>query len=227
MIIIALTIFILVISVVVHEVAHGWVAYKLGDQTAKSMGRLTLNPISHIDPFYTILMPILTFISFGFALGGAKPVPYNPYNLSDQKYGGLKVALGGPAANFILAVIFGLVARFIPFSFNAKIGLISAFFSQDFGFLLEQMHGSILASIFVMSIIFCFYNLLLMAFNLTPVPPLDGSKVLMPFLPYEWQVKFHRLEPYGLLILIALLYYGFFSFIMYIVVFFMRLIIGF
>jgi Zn-dependent protease len=225
--IILFAIFALIISAIFHEYAHGWVAYKLGDPTAKNAGRLTLNPIYHLDPVGSIILPLLLIISNSpFFIGWAKPVPYNPHNLRDQRYGELKVAIGGPGTNFILALIFGLVARFIALPLLLKQNLVISYLQGDYSFLLEQMQGSLIISIFVMSVIFCFINLLLMIFNLIPVPPLDGSKVLMSFLSYDWQIKMRQIEPYGLFIIIFLLFFGLFKFIWPILIFLLTLITG-
>ncbi len=149
---------VLVFSAIFHEYAHGLVAYMNGDPTAKNMGRLTFNPIPHIDPFYTILLPMMmVFLQVGFVIGGAKPVPVNPFNLQG-KYAGMKVALAGPVSNLILATFFGLIVRFVP--------AVQANSTLFLGF-----------SIIV------FINLLLAFFNLLPIPPLDGSHVLFTFFP--------------------------------------------
>lgn len=206
--------FVLVISASFHEVAHGWVAYKLGDNTAKDAGRLTLNPIAHLDPFGSVLLPLMLVMSgTPFLIASAKPVPVNPYNLSDKRYGGLKVSLAGPMSNLLLAIIFGLVARFVPLTVFVKTSLVISYFKGDFEQLFGLMQGSFVASIFVMSIVFCVINLILMIFNLVPIPPLDGSKILMPFLSADWQIRMHKIEPYGFFIIIGLLAIGAFSFI--------------
>jgi Zn-dependent protease len=106
------SIIILIFSVVVHEVSHGFTAYKLGDNTAKYQGRLTLNPLKHLEWFGSFILPIITYVSGGFILGWAKPVPYNPYNLSNQKWGEALVALAGPLSNIFIAIIFGILVRF-------------------------------------------------------------------------------------------------------------------
>lgn len=225
--IIVLTIVILIMSAVFHEYAHGWVAYKLGDNTAKSMGRLTLNPINHLDPVGSILLPILLILSgSNFVIGWAKPVPYNPYNLRDARYGDMKVALGGPGTNLILAIFFGFIARLTPMAVNMKYALVNGFLSGDNDFLMGMMSGNFMAIIFVISVIACFINLLLMIFNLVPVPPLDGSKVLMTFLPHYLQVKMHKIEPYGFFILIFLLWLGIFSILMPAIIFMFSLFTG-
>lgn len=225
--IIVYTIIVLVISVIIHEYSHGWVAYRLGDSTAKLAGRLTLNPISHLDPIGSIFLPLLLVITkANFLIGWAKPVPYNPHNLRDQKYGDLKVAIGGPGSNFIVALIFGLVARFTPLTSSVKSSIIINYFQGDYNFLLNSMNGSLLASIFILSIIIVFINLLLMIFNLIPIPPLDGSKILMTFLPYEWKIRFHQIEPYGIFIVLFFVMFGFFSLIWIPLIFIFQLLIG-
>ncbi len=178
-------------SVVVHEVSHGYVADILGDPTARFSGRLTLNPISHLDPFGSVILPLLTFFTTGFIFGWAKPVPYNPYNLQKGKYGPGIVALAGPMANFVIAIFFALFVRFGVGSFSP--------------FVIE------LAAYVVL------INLLLGFFNLIPIPPLDGSKVVASFLPYNLYQKWSRIEAvttqYSLifLFLFVFLFFGIFS----------------
>tara|TARA_B100000745_G_C20149943_1_gene394315 strand:+ start:2751 stop:3371 length:621 start_codon:yes stop_codon:yes gene_type:complete len=182
---------ILIMSVVVHEVSHGYVADILGDPTARFSGRLTLNPISHLDPFGSVILPLLTFFTTGFIFGWAKPVPYNPYNLQKGKYGPGIVALAGPMANFVIAIFFALFVRFGVGSFSP--------------FVIE------LAAYVVL------INLLLGFFNLIPIPPLDGSKVVASFLPYNLYQKWSRIEAvttqYSLifLFLFVFLFFGIFS----------------
>ena len=147
---------IIIFSAVVHEYAHAWTANQLGDPTARLEGRLTLNPLKHIDPWGTVVIPLLLMLTAGIFIGWAKPVPFNPYNLSDQKNGILKVAIAGPVSNFIIAVLFGLLLRFGVFS------------------------DPTLAS-FMTTVVFI--NIFLGLFNLIPVPPLDGSKVFHQFFP--------------------------------------------
>ncbi|MCK5416755.1 site-2 protease family protein [Candidatus Parcubacteria bacterium] len=218
---------VLLISASFHEFMHGWVAYKLGDNTAKDAGRLTMNPISHIDPVFSIILPLLLFVTNSpFLFGGAKPVPYNPYNLRDRKFGDLKVALGGPVANLILALFFGGIARILPLAEVLKYKMINFYFRHDYSSLLIEMRESFMATIFVMSIIFCFINLMLMIFNLLPIPPLDGSKIILPFLSSELKMKYYKIEPFGFFILIFLLSTGALSFIWYILLFLFQIIIG-
>lgn len=222
-----LTIIVLIMSAIMHEYAHGWMAWRLGDNTAKDAGRLTLNPIPHLDLFGSIVLPTLLAISkVGFIFGWAKPVPYNPYNLRDQKYGELKVGLAGPLSNLFLAVSFGLLVRFIPINEFIKYSLINSYLNGEDLTLLNLMSGSFIASLITISAIICFLNLVLFLFNLIPVPPLDGSKVLFAFLPFGAHETFHKLEIYGTFIILALVYFNFFRFLIPIVFFFFGLITG-
>lgn len=162
---------ILVMSVVVHEVAHGFTASYLGDPTARLQGRLSLNPLKHIDPIGSVVVPLLLFFTnAGVMFGWAKPVPVNPYNLRG-KYGDALVSAAGPLSNLCLAFVFGLMVRFgggvLPESF---------------------MHIAVLAVVI---------NIVLAIFNLVPIPPLDGSKILFSFLPYHLQNVRESLERYG------------------------------
>lgn len=186
---IVITLFSLVVllfSVIIHELAHGSVAYSLGDPTAKYEGRLTLNPLKHLDPFGSVLLPILLFISGSpFLVGWAKPVPINPYNFRDQKWGSLKVAIAGPLSNFALALVFGLLIRFTPESFFAV------------------APGMLIIFSFVVQI-----NIMLALFNLIPIPPLDGHLILFSFLPDSFQKTKAFLQQYGIFILIFLLFFG-------------------
>lgn len=172
---------VLVMSVVIHEVSHGWMAYILGDPTAKMAGRLTLNPIPHIDPVGSILVPlILAILPGGIVFGWAKPVPYNPYNLK-VKNGPAYVALAGPASNFIIAIIFSLLIRS-----GVGVSLLGA------GAL------PILSTIVLI-------NIMLGLFNLIPVPPLDGSTILFSFFPYrsKFVETFYR---YQFVIILAIIF---------------------
>ena len=197
--IIIFQIIVLVFSAIIHEYMHGWMADRLGDSTAKDAGRLTLNPIPHLDLFGSVLLPAMLVLSnVGFVFGWAKPVPFNPYNLSDKKYGSAKVALAGPLGNLIVALFFGLILRFINLP------------SQE------------LAMLFSMIVQI---NLLLMVFNLVPIPPLDGSKVVMPFLPTNMQESMLKLEKYGMFIVLLFIMFGF-SIVIPIINFLFRVIVG-
>lgn len=205
---------ILIFSVVLHEVSHGAVAYSLGDTTAKNSGRLTLNPIPHIDLFGSILLPgFLLFASYlsgggGIILGWAKPVPINPFNFRDQKYGSAKVSLAGPASNLIIALVFGLALRFL-FTLNRAEGLV-AFLGPGF----------VLALTYIVQI-----NIVLAVFNLLPIPPLDGSHLLFSLLPKSMEYIKIFLSRYGYFILLFLIFFSF-GFISSIVNAIFRLIVG-
>jgi Zn-dependent protease len=184
----ALTLLLILPAIILHEVSHGYVAYRLGDSTAKDRGRLTLNPISHIDPFGTLLLPVMMLLlSNGTtALGYAKPVPVNPnFFRGNRRWGWLLVGIAGPAMNLALAIVFGLVLRFAD-------PLIPA-----------TGAGSIVRLILEL---FTFFNLLLMFFNLIPIPPLDGSRVVQYFLPQGALAIYEQLERYGFIIVIAVLF---------------------
>lgn len=212
MLIIILSIIILVFSAILHEYAHGFVARRLGDDTAEREGRLTLNPLKHLDPFGSVMLPLLLVVMKSpFFIAWAKPVPYNPYNLRDQKFGELKVALSGPLTNFILVLIFALFIRFIPLADGVKNSLALGFLSG--GDVLALTSGSILASLVLIAIIACFINLILGLFNLIPIPPLDGSKILLVFLSNKGKQILYSLERYGFVILIFLLAFNGLSFI--------------
>lgn len=160
---------ILILSIIVHEVAHGFAAEMLGDPTARLQGRLTLNPLPHIDPLGSVLLPVLlVFTGSPFLFGWAKPVPYNPYNLRNQRWGEAIVAAAGPGVNIVLALIFGLLVRF---------------------------GGSVFTPAFLFFVaIIVKVNILLALFNLLPIPPLDGSKLLKTLLPYRAGMAFQRFE---------------------------------
>ena len=189
-------------SIVLHEVSHGFMALNLGDRTAKDLGRLTLNPIKHLDLLGSIILPLLTFFVGGFIFGYAKPVPYNPYNLRDKKYGPAKVAMAGPLTNISLAVLFGLVLRFLPSS-----GLPV---SVQFVDLLQ----------FIVLI-----NLVLAVFNLMPIPPLDGHWLVLTFVPDRYFQFKQAYARSGWLVFIIFLLFGF-ALILPIVFWLFKLIVG-
>jgi Zn-dependent protease len=182
----AISVIILLFSVIVHEVMHGLVALKFGDTTAQKMGRLTLNPIPHIDPVGTILLPALMIITGSPILfGWAKPVPVNPLNFSNLRKGELMVSAAGILSNFslaILAVVIYHILNALPQTFPSVVGALLQF------------------TIMI--------NLILGIFNLLPIPPLDGSKILLSQLPYNLAKEFQKIEPYGFLILLILLFTG-------------------
>jgi Zn-dependent protease len=184
---------VLLFSMVAHEYAHGYAALKQGDPTAYQLGRLTWNPVKHIDPFLTILIPIVTYYSSGgsFIFGGAKPVPVNPRNYHHFKRGDIIVSMAGIATNAVLAVLCTILVIAIGF---AGRGAPAA---GDTIALMQQM--------LIKGILF---NLILAMFNLLPIPPLDGSHVMKYLLPPAWSLRYQELGRYGLLILILLLWTG-------------------
>lgn len=207
--------FTLIYSVIAHEVSHGMVAFWLGDLTAKYAGRLNLNPLKHIDPFGSVILPILLVISTGFAFGWAKPVPYNPYNLRNQKWGPTWVALAGPASNLILASLAALIAKFLPLTLLAKTDILNRFigviggradFVERFSFLAMALSGSVANIFFGLLLLVIFWNVVLACFNLLPVPPLDGSKLLYALVPMRERTMFF-LEQYGLFLLIFVIFF--------------------
>src|SRR3989344_2828840 len=206
---ITITIFSLIIllfSVVIHELAHGSVANSLGDPTAKYEGRLTLNPLKHLDMFGSIILPLLLLFATagqGPVFGWAKPVPINPYNFKDQKWGSLKVALAGPLSNLALALVFGLLVRFMPYG------------------LLAQAPGIFLMFSFIVQI-----NIMLAIFNLVPIPPLDGSHIFLELLPRQFDRLKLFVRQYGLYLLLFFIFFGGLQFIASIVQTIFSLITG-
>lgn len=159
-------------SAIFHEYAHGWMAHRLGDKTAEYAGRLTLDPRPHIDPWGTIFMPLLLFFFTGgrFLFAYAKPVPFNPYNLKDQRWGPVWVALAGPASNLLIASVVGLIMQLLPVS---------------------------PMTVFLWIIVYA--NVLLAVFNLVPIPPLDGSKLLFAIFPSVQKTYYDLVAKYGVI----------------------------
>lgn len=180
----------LLIAMTVHEFSHGLTAYKLGDPTAKYSGRLTLNPFAHIDPMWTFFLPLFLFISTHgqFVFGAAKPVPINYHSLKNPKRDIIWIGLSGPAANFLLASVLSLFLKFFP----TPPGLLSL----------------ILGNLIII-------NVVLGVFNLLPIPPLDGSRILSGLLPPDLAYSYARIEPYGFIILMLLLWFGVFGYIVW------------
>ncbi|MES2314676.1 MAG: site-2 protease family protein [Patescibacteria group bacterium] len=170
-----ISIVILIFSVIIHEVSHGYMANYLGDPTARLQGRLTLNPLKHIDPIGSIVVPLITSIS-GFTFGWAKPVPYNPYNLKNRRSGELLIAMAGPGSNITIALIFSLIIRYAVSHFAVTPGL----------------NSFIEVTSYIVVI-----NIVLAIFNLIPLPPLDGSKLLFSLLPNSLLRVRHILEAYA------------------------------
>ncbi len=179
---------VLLFSVMVHEVSHGVVAHALGDNTAKDAGRLTLNPLKHLDPFGSVFLPIFLFLISGGAMvfGWAKPVPYNPNNLKNPARGAALIGAAGPMSNFILAIIFGILLRIVGLLASAPMLPLLTFLN-----------------------IIVFINVLLGVFNLVPIPPLDGSRLLFALVPGRYDNLKIFLERYSLPLLLAFLFFGF------------------
>lgn len=171
---------VLILSVIVHEVSHGYAAYVQGDRTAQYQGRLTMNPLVHLDLWGSFIIPLISYQLGGFIIGWAKPVPYNPYNLRNKRWGEALVALAGPASNLIIAFVFGMIIRFFA------TGLSSNFIE--------------ITSVVV------FINIILALFNLTPIPPLDGSKLLFSILPFDSRTR-AILEQYGFIFVLFFIFF--------------------
>jgi Zn-dependent protease len=178
-------------AIVVHEVAHGWVAERLGDPTARLMGRLTLNPLRHIDPIGTVLLPLLMLSVSNFVFGWAKPVPVDWRNLRGGGRDMALVAAAGPGANLLMMLLWGAAG-----------GLVAAN---------EDLLGGLVPAVYFMVTVGVIVNAVLMVLNLLPVPPLDGSRVVSAFLPPAWARRYNSLERWGLLILVVLLVTGILS----------------
>jgi Zn-dependent protease len=178
----------IITAITLHEAAHGWVAFKLGDSTAKDLGRITANPIKHIDPIGTVLIPIVMIVVTGIAFGYAKPVPVNVRNFEHPQKDMALVALAGPLSNFIMAIfwmfVLSLSIKLLPYGG----GLSEAKYMAGIGVII---------------------NILLMVINLLPLLPLDGGRIVTGILPFKWAVIFVRTERFGMVLIILLLVTGF------------------
>jgi Zn-dependent protease len=170
----------LLISITIHEFMHAYVGYRLGDETAFESGRVTFNPLKHIDPFMTVLLPAITLLLFHFPFLAAKPVPFDPRRVKYGEYGAAMLAAAGPLSNLALAFLAALILRFVG---------LGSFLSQSVSFFVEL-------------------NVALFVFNLLPIPPLDGSRVLYAFAPEPLQRLMDQIEPYGFFVIFALVLWG-------------------
>jgi Zn-dependent protease len=228
---IVIQLFVLLFAITVHEASHGWAANKFGDPTALNLGRVTLNPLAHIDPFGTIILPILLSLARMPAFGWAKPVPVNPYNLRHPRRDNLWISFAGPAANLTVAASAWAVLMVLKTA-NDRVGLfikvmINGFFRQ-LGFSLPVLQPGFyplegLALILLMMILL---NAYLAMFNLIPIPPLDGSGILMGLLPDGAASRFDRIRPYGFILVLMLIYLGLLEIIMWPVKLFIVLTLG-
>jgi len=190
-------------AITVHETAHGWMAWKLGDDTAKRLGRISLNPIHHIDLIGTIILPVAMLLLTGFMFGWAKPVPVNWRNLKQARRDSALVALAGPTANLLMVILWAIIAK-IALSVNAN----------SLNFFVYMASAGI------------FFNLILMTLNLVPILPLDGGRILYSLLPPNVGRVFAKSEPFGLFILIALLFSGLLGALIMPIILFGYLIVG-
>jgi Zn-dependent protease len=170
----------ILVSLSIHEAMHAYVGFKLGDDTAMEQGRVSLNPLRHIDPFTTVLLPVITLITFGAPILAAKPVPFNPARVKYDEYGAALIAAAGPLTNFVLAALTALIIKLV-----SPTGL------------LQQILD-----------IFLMLNVGLFVFNMIPIPPLDGSRVLYAFAPEPLQDLMRQIEPFGLIVVFGLVIFG-------------------
>jgi Zn-dependent protease len=177
---IIVTIMVLIMSVVKHELSHGYMADILGDPTPRLQGRLTLNPFKHLDLFGSFIVPVITSLS-GFTFGWAKPVQWNPYNVKDKRMGELLISIAGPASNILIALVFGLIIRLAG--------------------------NSLSASFISISVYIVIINIVLAVFNLVPLPPLDGSKILFSILPSKYMWIREMLEAYSVFFFLLLIFF--------------------
>jgi len=192
-----ISLFVVLFAITVHEASHGWAALKMGDPTAYQMGRITLNPIRHIDPIGTILLPLMLVIMGAPPFGWAKPVPVNPLNLKNPRKDNLIISIAGPASNISVAVIAFIVLK-ILMNLNP-----SLFYSHGGG--ISNLLSPLITIVYYTIVI----NAILAFFNLIPIPPLDGSGVVMGLISEEAAQKYEQIRPYGFFILILLIMTGF------------------
>lgn len=181
----------IVVSVMVHEVSHGYAAYRLGDPTAKNAGRLTLNPAKHLDPVGSVLLPLVMALMNGPIFAYAKPVPYNPYHFKDRKKGELIVAFAGPLSNVAQALVGALVC------------FLASYAAPSFYF--NRIAFEVLSWIYTFGYYYCYINLVLFFFNIIPLPPLDGASIVAVFLNNKGLEVFYKIKQYSMFILLAVM----------------------
>lgn len=198
---IATQLIVILFAITIHEASHGWAANKLGDPTAMMLGRVTLNPVAHIDPFGTILLPLLMVIMRAPPFGWAKPVPVNPLNLRNPKKDNLLISAAGPVSNISAAILAGVLFKVLVATRPTTLYELGAVFrggsiSSPFGGLAVILYFTVLLNVF------------LAVFNLIPIPPLDGSGILLGLVSEEWAQKVEQLRPFGFIIVLAMLWLG-------------------
>jgi Zn-dependent protease len=209
---IVISLFVVLFAITIHEASHGWAAYKMGDPTAYAMGRVTLNPIAHIDPIGTILLPVILIIMGAPPFGWAKPVPVNPLNLRDPRRDNLIISVAGPLSNLTVAFIAFLGIQLLK-------ATSPSLFSPYGGF------SGIASGLFLILYYTVLINVILAVFNLIPIPPLDGSGVLMGLISEEAAEKYEQIRPYGFIILLVLIMTGFIGRILGVIMSFVNLFI--
>lgn len=209
---ILISLFVVLFAITIHEASHGWAAYKMGDPTAYAMGRITLNPIAHIDPIGTILLPLILVIMGAPPFGWAKPVPVNPMNLRDPRRDNLIISAAGPLSNFSVA--------FFAFLGIQLLKIVNPGLFHPYGGLSGPASGIFLILYYTVLI-----NVILAVFNLIPIPPLDGSGVLIGLISEEAAAKYEQLRPYGFIILLVLIMTGFIGRILSVIMKFVNIFI--
>ena len=228
---IVIQLFVVLFAITVHEASHGWAANKFGDPTAYNLGRVTLNPIAHIDPFGTILLPLLLSLARMPAFGWAKPVPVNPYNLRNPRRDNLWISFAGPAANLTVAASAYVVLMILKLTsgridYFLKV-MINSFFRQ-MGFALPILQRGFypLEGLALILLFMILLNSYFALFNLIPIPPLDGSGILMGLMSDGAASRFDRIRPFGFIIVLMLIYMGLLEILMWPVKLFIVMTLG-